>query len=329
MNLPIVSADDPTLSQAFEQLAADEAEASPAPEVQPESNPDSAKPVETPAPSPADPKTEVQPSPKPDTATPAPESKPAETAPENKSKYQRAIERGFTNWQEFNTWKSEQRKLIESDQAATRTEREKLTAERQAFESERSKTVRKPEDYERFALQCLDEAKALEDKGDFDAAQEREILAKQARQAAKELRENPPKPPPTDEQAQAKFLTSQKEWWGKAAIDFPAVTKKDSPEFSALAKLVNEIPSISKDPQAMYYAARMAVAETAAAGVPALTKELGEARAKIKELTEKLALPGDGVVSGAPKGEVPYEQKSAEEQEADLYREARSIGYLS
>lgn len=287
-------------------LASDESADSPAPETT-QPNPESATPAQ-PAPEPA--KTTEVPTPETNpegTPATAPEAKPAAKAP---SKYDKAVGRQAEAWEQIDREKAD----VRSTRKQLDEAREAFKAEQAAFEAEKAKSNQpkyKPEDYEAFADKC-----ELEGKTD---------LADAARKHAKELRDNPPKPLPTNAEQEEKFKALQKEWWGKAAIDFPAVAKKDSPEAVKLAELVKTEPAIVNDPKGMYYAARLVTAEVAAARVPTMEKELGAASAKIKALEEKLQVPSDGIVSGAPKGDVPFAQRSEDEQLSELERDAKAL----
>lgn len=318
---PVISPDDPQLGDAMAQLEADiAAEAAPA---------------TTPATPPADSATPAQPAPEPAKETPAqpPETPPKDGAPATKdqqaekqvSQFAKDQVRREKSWQALNERKAEFEKL----ETAHKQEREMFEQQRKTFEAERAKASQpkyKPEDYETHAAQLDKRAELLEKAGEFDDAAEAKALAKLARKNAAELRANPPQPAP-DAAATAKkeedaFKAQQKEWWGKAAIDYPAVAKAGSPESEALKALIGSEPAVLTDPKGMYYAARLVTAETSAASVPTLTKELDGARAKIKELEQKLAIPGDGSITGnlSP---VPFEQQSEGEQLAALERMAR------
>lgn len=319
---PVIDAEDPQLGDAMAQLDADIAAEATTPQAPTPPEADSATPAQ-PAPVPT-PKEGVQPTPKADADNGTPANEVSQT-PDNKSKYARSIERGFTSWQEFNQWKSDQRKLIENEQATIKAERDKLAQEREQFQKQQPQ--RKPEDYESYAANAEKEATALEADGKFDEATEVRVKAKLARAHAKNLRDNPPPAPVTDTQKEADFQKAQKEWWGKAAIDYPAVAKEGTPESEALKALIKSEPSVLGDPKGMYYAARLVSAESSSARVPTLTKDLDAARAKIKELEGKLTVSDGGSIPGNL-NPVPYDQKSDDEKFAELEQQAKQIGYL-
>ncbi len=250
---------------------------------------------------------------KPATEQPAADNKAATKFAKNQARLQ-------GTWKEVNERKAEiEKRLVEANEKfAEITKRE---AALKAAEAKANQPKYKPEDYENASVQWLKEAESLEAAGKFDEADAKRVQARQAVEYAKQIRANPPAAPVTDAQAEANFKAQQKEWWSKAAIDFPAVVKKDSAEAQSLAALVKSEPAVINDPKGMYYAARLVCAETSAARVPAMEKETGELRAKVKELNEKLAISGDGAVT-IQHGQKAFNEKTEAEQEAELRREA-------
>jgi hypothetical protein len=144
--------------------------------------------------------------------------------------------------------------------------------------------------------------------------------ARQMKEMAENLRKNPD---PTIEQHKAAMEGQKKYYLVEAAKQWPDLAK-DGSEFQkqmaghlkAAADLgidPNEFPSI------FYHAARLTAAETAAARVPAMDKELGELRAKVKEL-ELLTTPGGG--QGSAQRQPEAGAKTDEQEEAELRHEA-------
>jgi len=230
------------------------------------------------------------------------------------SRFAKNVERQNRSWKELNDQK-----------AALKAEQDKLAANRQAWEQQRAQVEQKdkefaPEQYEQAADKW-------EKEGKFD-------LADLARTRATHLRQHPPErgpapnpaPPPAAQQAELE--AARKEWWAKAAIDFPSVTKEGTPEHQAMGQFLQNEPAVLQSPKALYYAARMVGAEVAASRVPAMEKELGALRAKVKEFEVLTASSPRGVPHGSPQGEVPFNQRSDSEQFADLERTAMEMGPL-
>lgn len=330
----IIDPADPTAAQAMEALASMEADANPAPVPTPEAT-ESATP-EPPAPTPESGITSAEaaePKGSDDTPTTAESSQePAKSKPEvkeTKSSYARSIERGFTNWKEFNEWKAGERARIEAEKAA-------IQAERQALQTQKPPEMT-PDTYRTWAEQTearsalLEKrATAAEDAGNFDQAEklreeaaELKIDARRAYRKAEELTANPP---PTTQQQAAQVEATKREWYSKAQIDFPNAAKPGTPESEALTALLTQNPDIAapQNAEQMYWACRLVTGETAAARVPTLTKQVSDLTAKIKELEGKLAIPSDDTVH-RQNGNVPFAQMSQDDQFAQLEREARGM----
>jgi hypothetical protein len=233
------------------------------------------------------------------------------------SRYAKSVERQNRSWKELNDQK-----------AALAKEREELQAQRTAWEAQRAQTEQQQKEAEFKPEQYEAAADKWEREGKFD-------LADLARAKAKDLRSQPAQPraaqpnPQQQEQAQAAQIEAQrKEWWAKAAIDFPAVAKQGSPEQAAMQQFLQSEPGALQSPKAMYYAARMVAAEAAAARVPTMETELGALRAKVKELEALTAPTPPGVPHGSPQGDIPFSQKSEQQQLGELERMAQEMGPL-
>lgn len=235
------------------------------------------------------------------------------------SRYAKSVERQNRSWKELNDQK-----------AALAKEREELQSQRTAFEQQRAQATQQQQEAEYTPEQYDAAAEKWEKEGKFD-------LADLARAKAKELRSQPPaqaraanQPDPRaqEQTQQAQLEAQRKEWWAKAAIDFPAVAKQGSPEQAAMQQFLQSEPGALQSPKAMYYAARMVAAEAAAGRVPAMEAELGALRAKVKELEALTAPTTPGVPHGTAQGDIPFSQKSEQQQLAELEQTALAMGPL-
>lgn len=335
MSLPIPSATDPTMGEAMAALAA--AESSDSPQGTPATPPpDSA--IQPPT-APVVPQTNegTPPEPKPG-ETGAPATTETTEIDKTKSKYAQSEERKARSWKEINTEKEATR----AESAKIKSDREALQREQLAFDKKRSEATKSsqkpPEFYEQGAATLERNAEIAEKRGDFDLADELRVKAKMSKQLAAELRANPPKPDPTEEQTKAAFDTEQKKWVSKAGIDYPELTKKGpkgepsstmlklnalvTPGSDGYDQIVHE--AVKTSPAGMYYAARLAHSETVAARVPTLEKDLADSRAEVKRLNEKLSVGSGGLVNGNPQAKA-FEQMSEAEQEEQLRSEAMQI----
>lgn len=228
-----------------------------------------------------------------------------QTSKETGTRYEKAKARQEKSWAELNRQKDE----FKAQQLALEAERRKLADERTSWQKEREKAERryKPEDYEKAA----DDWEA---QGKYD-------LAEAARDRAKQLRETPDVNAVADQSAKvAEREKLQKEWYSKAAIDFPEVARNGSDQNAKLKALLAAEPDVLNDPKGMYYASRLVAAETSAARVPVMEKELGELRAKVKELESNTmpSLPGSSTPAKPAMGNA--------DEFARLEQMAREIG---
>jgi chromosome segregation ATPase len=257
----------------------------------------------------------------------------AKTEPEAKgSKFAKDQQRRDTTW-----------KALNADKESFTKERQAFEAERNAWKAEReaaeAETAVTPEKYEGYAAQMRAradhlkaEADRLEADGKFDEAETKredardaETDIRKATKAAEELRKNPPA---NVVQRNERVAAEKKEWTLKAAQDFPELAKDGSEFQKAVAANLSEIqayaPGILRDPKSIYLVTRMTAMETAAAGVPGLKTKLSQTEARVKEL-EALVSPGAPSQHTQLAGEIPFEQRSREEQFNALERLATGM----
>lgn len=345
MDLNTIDPQDPTFSQAVAQLAQMEADDA-AEDAQQKAatgegkgsatDGDTRTPeaeqaeVQTPDPEPGESETPGAPA-EPETQqpeTPDPDKEKEKVAPkESQSKFAKNQQRLEGGWKALNERKAELQKQQEQHQAqvAEHNQRMREFEARRAAETKPKFTA---EQVDSAASDLERQAKGLEDNGDYEKADRLKFKAEEYREYARELRANPPKTAPSDAQREAEHQRLQKEWWGKAAVDFPNAAKEDSAEGKALRSLIESEPAIVNDPKGLYYAARLVTAETASARVPTLEKELGDLRAKVKALNEKLAVPAGGSARSGHVATKRFEDMSEEEQLSQLQAEAATRGHF-
>jgi len=233
-----------------------------------------------------------------------------------KSRYQKAQERQQNSWSELNAGKD----ALKAEQNALRLEREEFQRKQGEHQAkvDQAEAEFSPEQYENAA-------KKFEAEGKFD-------LAELAKSKADELRKNPPAQ--RSQKAAALVEGQKREWALKAGVDFPEVARTNSPLQLRVAQLFHDEPDLKSHPKGIYVAARIASLEAAAASVSTLKtqngsqeKELGQLRAKVKELEALTAPGGPGSATHLP-GEKSFEQKSDSEQFQELTEQAQRQGVL-
>ena len=252
------------------------------------------------------------------------------------SKYAKDLSRRIPTWVEINEEKEKLEQAKTNWDGQLKAGRARFDADVVAFRAEQAAARPTPEKYDAFASKCADTAKVKEAEaimaekvGEVDKAEQLRDEAKflkrdadAAKASADHLRKNPP---PSQAQQQQKFQADQKTWIEKAAVDFPEFGKKDSPLQKAAMEYYREIakdPAVSRLPGVIYFAAERAALKSAADRVPALEKELGELKAKVKEQDELLNPTPSGGIAPAPKGAKAFEEMSEDEQYASLHSEA-------
>jgi hypothetical protein len=235
-----------------------------------------------------------------------------------KSRYQKAQERQEKTWQELNA----QKEAFKTEQDSLKRERDEFEAERLKYQTEREEAEKQftPEQYENAA-------KKFEAEGKFD-------LAELAKAKADDLRRNPPAA--REQKAAAATEAQKREWALKAGVDFPEIAKANSPLQVRVAQLFKEEPDMKAHPKGIYLAARLASLEAEAASVSTLKaekasqeKELGQLRAKVKELEALTAVGGPGDANQRLPENKNFEQMSDSEQFQELSRQAQEVGTLT
>jgi hypothetical protein len=237
------------------------------------------------------------------------------------SKFAKNQQRLEGGWKQLNERKTEADKREQ-----TIAQREAELAKREQAVKAQAQAADKPkhsaQEYVNAAKLWEADAEEAEKAQDYDKADQLRADAKKARVYAEELRKNPPQieaPPDPKQAEQTEALT--KEWYAKAGIDFPETVKQGTEANAKLLEIIKGEPTVLDDPKGMYYASRLATAETSAARVPPMEKELGELRAKVKELEAKLNIDDEQIGATSDAGGKSAAQMSEQELEASLRRD--------
>lgn len=315
------------IDQAIARLdAAEQVEANvPAPETMPEQvDPPADQPAEPSAPgieTPASSPTDTPAAPESQPSTESPKTEPSKT-PDGKAKsdFAKSQQRKDDSWRELNA----QKDAFKKEQQTLKDARDLFQREQEQFKVERAKQSNKftPEQYEQAGQQKLGAANTydnhaeglealaekLEGDGKYPEAEAKKQQARQYRNAAiverheagkmrecaQNMRQNPD---PTIQQIQQRNQQSMRDYTLKAAEQWPDVAKEGSEFQKVMAGHLKEAAAQGIGPEnfpvIMYHAARLTAAESAAARVPGMERELGTLRAKVKELETKTA-PGGG-----------------------------------
>jgi len=260
--------------------------------------------------------------------------------PGESSRYQKSKERLDKTWETVNQRKAELETVkqgLDDRQKAIDAVSAELERKRQQFDAQRRIT---PEKYEAFAGQMRAkadqlkrEAERLEDAGEEQKAAalrteavDAESDARKALRLADETRKNPPA---TDEQQAVAQEAKKREWTLKTAVDFPEFGKTGSEFQKAFAghwaAVQQNNPEWLEHPDLVYHVARLTAAETAAARVSGLEKELGQLRAKVKEYESLTTLAGRDAPGG---GGAPSGAKTDAQEEAELRQMAEQVGTI-
>ena len=264
-----------------------------------------------------------------------PGDKPAEG-----SRFKKNKERLHKTWDSVNQRKTELdtvKQGLDERAKALEAQAAEFARKRQQFEEGRRIT---PEKYEAFAGQMRSradqlrqEADRLEDADKLGEAKAKRVEAtdaeSDARKALKMAEETRRNPPPTDEQQAKAVEAKRREWTLKAAVDFPGLAKDGGDFQKAVAGNLRELqaqsPEYLEHPDVVYHVARLTAAETTAARVPVLEKELGQLRAKVKEYESLTALTGGSIPQG---GGGPSGPRTEAQEEAELRQEAAAMGAI-
>jgi myosin heavy subunit len=275
--------------------------------------------------------------------TPKPGDKPADKAPDKSSPFAKDKARRDESWKKLN----EEKTAIQKERDAIKAERDYIAREKQQIEEARAKASAKftPEEYEASAKEKAEvantlelqadglekRAEALENADRYDEAKQMRAKAQELREdsafqkgaakrlaeMAKHTRENPD---PTLQQIQQRNQQKVRDYTMEAAKKWPDMAKEGSTFQKTVVGHLQAARAaglqVNENPVLIYHAARLTAAETAAACVPALNKELGELRAKVKEL-EAFTSPGGGLTSAQQLG---HDRPASEEEEGAALR---------
>jgi len=293
----------------------------------------------------------------PDTRQAAPQQRNTETTPANGdngkgSAFKKDQERRDLSWKALNNEKAQ----VAAERQAIQTERVKLQQEQQQFQQRRegaAKTKLTPELYDQSAQQAdkivtdsalqLKGLKAMkaeyEQNGQYteaakidqkieemqDAVSVAKYQAKQFRELAANMRANPDL---TGDALQKRNQQHLQHYTLEAAKKWPQLAEANSEFQKATARAINVLRQSGLDenefPVLRYFAAEHVSAQSAAARVPAMDKELVQLRARIKEL-ETNSTPGGGTTA-QPNLRPGTKPQTLEAEGESLKREAELRG---
>lgn len=243
----------------------------------------------------------------------------------NQSAYAKERDRRDNSWKALNAEK-------ESFKAETEARRQELELREQTLKA-REAALSRPVTYRGYTAEQLDagaktfaqKAAALEQAGDFEAADEQRALAQESQARAAELRR----------QAAAAGVVSPEAAWATLKQDAPELLQLNSPMNQEMRALLQAQPQVLEGPHGPYRAALLVGKKVVgrleaevqkhraeAAKVPELSKQIETLTARVKELESLTSLPGDG--NGAYNrggAERNWSDLSTAEQEAHLNRE--------
>lgn len=248
---------------------------------------------------------------------------PRPTVEDGKSPFAKERERRDTSWKALNADK-------ESFKTETESRRQELDLREQTLKA-RESALSRPVTYRGYTADQLDtgaktftaKAAALEQAGDFEAADEQRALAQESQARAVELRK------------QSTGAVTPEAAWATLKQDAPEVLQLGSSMNQEMRALLQAQPQILEGPYGPYRAAlqvgkKMVVRLEAemhrhkaeAAQVPVFKQQIETLTARVRELENLTSLPGDG--NGAYNrggAERNWSDLSTSEQEAQLNRE--------
>ena len=282
---------------------------------------------------------------------PAAPQQSTETQGEKGSAYAKDQQRLTGTWKQVN----EEKARVAAEKAAIQSERMKLQQEQQRVQQQQQSSRNKitAEQYDQLVSQRTESAGALnlqlkglramqkqhEEAGEYKEAakidsqiedmQRKAHVAEYEGDQFKQLAENARKNPDvTGKALEEQTKQHLAHYTVEACKKWPELGKSNSEFQKATAKAINVLRGSGLDenhyPVLRYFAAEHVAAQSAAARVPAMEKELAQANAELKELRAKMS-PGGGPTAAANLRPASRPQTLEGEGEA-LAREAAQIG---
>jgi hypothetical protein len=164
--------------------------------------------------------------------TPDEEKKFLAWSKQTQSRYAHDITKQLVRWDKIKTAEASLETAKTTNQKLLQARIDQFNADVNAFRAERDSATPTPEKYEAFATKCANDAKikeaeaiTAENDGRIEDAEklrdEAKFLKRDAANAAASAEHLKKNPPLTLEKQREQFTAKQKEWVGKAVVDFP------------------------------------------------------------------------------------------------------------